>query len=276
MLRDPAWGEETDAVQKEASASAPRPLRSPAPGGALAVAYARAVPDLRDRWRTGFIEATTYDWAVEHEHVAGVFGRLLWGTDTGAFYRDIARLSELLAGTSVLDIPCGGGVAFRGLQPEQKLRYVAADLSPVMLRRARAEAERRRLHWIEFVEADVQALPFAERSFELCITYTGLHCFPDPAAAIVEMARVLRPGGQLRGTSVIRQAGLRQDAVVRLMQAAGLFGPGLTPAELRTSLADAGLVKVEASADGALAYFSARRRAARRTASPSASLRHPE
>ena len=31
-------------------------------------------------------------------------------------------------------------------------------------------------------------------------------------AAIAEMARVLRPGGELRGTSVVRQAGVRQDA----------------------------------------------------------------
>ena len=29
------------------------------------------MPDLRERWRTSFIEATTYDWAVEHEQVAG-------------------------------------------------------------------------------------------------------------------------------------------------------------------------------------------------------------
>ena len=49
------------------------------------------MPDLRERWRTSFIEATTYDWAVEHEHVAGVLGRLIWGMDTSAFYRDIAR-----------------------------------------------------------------------------------------------------------------------------------------------------------------------------------------
>ena len=124
------------------------------------------MPDLRERWRTSFLEATTYDWAVEHEHVAGVLGRLIWGTDTSAFYRDIARLSELPAGTSVLDIPCGGGVAFRGLRPEQELDYVAADLSPVMLRRARAEADRRGIHWIEFAEADVEALPFDDRSFD--------------------------------------------------------------------------------------------------------------
>jgi SAM-dependent methyltransferase len=217
------------------------------------------MPDLRERWRTGFIEASVYDWAVDHEHVASVLGRLIWGTDTSAFYRDIARLADLPSGTSVLDIPCGGGIAFRGLRPEQELRYVAADLSPVMLRRARAQADRRGIHWIEFVEADVEALPFDDRSFELCTTYTGIHCFPDPAAAIAEIARVLRPGGELRGTSLIKRAGPRQDVFVRLMQAGGMFGPGLTLAELESSLAAVGLSDVSAHRDGALVYFSARR-----------------
>lgn len=223
------------------------------------------MPDIRERWRTSLIEATAYDWAVEHEHVAGLLGRLIWGTDTAAFYRDIARLAELPAGTSVLDIPCGGGVAFRGLRPGPELHYVAADLSPVMLRRARAEAERRGIHWIEFVEADVETLPFEDRSFDLVVTYTGLHCFPDPVAAIAEVARVLRPGGELRGTSVIKRTGMRQDAFVRLMQAGGVFGPGRTLPELETSLADAGLVKVSTSRNGALAYFSARRRGGNRS-----------
>ena len=229
------------------------------------------MPDLRERWRTSWLEATAYDSLIEHEHLARVLGRLIWGTDTSAFYRDVARLSELPTGTSVLDIPCGGGVAFRGLRPEQELRYFAADLSPVMLKRARAEADHRRIHWIEFVEADVEALPFEDRSFDLVVTYTGLHCFPDPPAAIAEMARVLRPGGELRGTSVTKRTGLRQDAFVRLMQAGGVFGPGQTLAELETSLADAGLVKVTISRNGALAYFSARRRAGSRagTATPS-------
>jgi hypothetical protein len=76
------------------------------------------------------------------------------------------------------------------------------------------------------------------------------------------MARVLRPGGEVRGTSVIKRAGLRQDAFVRLMQAGGVFGPGQTLAELETSLRDASLVKVKVSRSGALAYFSACRRGA--------------
>lgn len=221
--------------------------------------------DLRERWRTSSIEATAYDWAIEHEHVAGVLARLAWDTDTSVFYRDIARLSELPTATRVLDLPCGGGVAFRGIRPEQELDYVAADVSPVMLRRASAEADRRGIHWIEFVEADVEALPFEARSFDLVVTYAGLHCFPDPQAAIAEMARVLRPGGELRGTSLVRGTGLRQDALVRLLQLGGMFGTGHTLAELETSLAAAGLVKVSTTRNGALVYFSARRRGGNRS-----------
>src|SRR6266436_232477 len=113
------------------------------------------MPDLRERWRTSWLEATAYDSVIEHENLARVLGQLVWGTDTSAFYRDIARLSELPSDARVLDIPCGGGVAFRGLRPEQELDYVGADLSPVMLKRARAEADRRGIHWIEFADADV-------------------------------------------------------------------------------------------------------------------------
>jgi ubiquinone/menaquinone biosynthesis C-methylase UbiE len=216
------------------------------------------MPDLRERWRTGWVEPTVYDSVVENELLAGVLGRVIWGVDLSAFFAEIARLADEPDGTAVLDIPCGGGVAFRGLRPDRRLGYVAADLSPVMLRRARKEADRRGIHWIEFTEADVEALPFEDDAFDLCVSYTGLHCFPDPAAAVVEIARVLGPGGELRGTCVIKGAGFRQDAFVRLAQAAGVFGPSGTVAELESWLAAAGVVDMSVQRDGALAYFSAR------------------
>ena len=169
----------------------------------------------------------------------------IWGIDGRAFYREIARLGSEPEGTAVLDIPCGGGVAFRGLEPGRRLRYVAADLSPVMLGRARAEAERRGLDFIDFREADVERLPFEDGTFDLCVSYTGLHCFPAPAAAIAEMARVVRPGGELRGTAVVKRAGVRQDAFVRLMQVGGVFGPSCTLEQLESWLADAGMVRVQ-------------------------------
>lgn len=94
----------------ELSALRPRPP---------AVAYAPVVPDLRERWRSGWFEATAYDWAIEHERVARGLGQLISGTNTSAFYRDIARLPDLRPGTSVLDIPYGGGVAFAAFEPSR-------------------------------------------------------------------------------------------------------------------------------------------------------------
>jgi hypothetical protein len=70
-----------------------------------------------------------YDSAVEHEHVARVLGRLIWGMDASGFYEDIARLGKEPDDTAILDVPCGGGVAFRGLRAGQHVRYVAADLA---------------------------------------------------------------------------------------------------------------------------------------------------
>ena len=177
----------------------------------------------------------------------GVLGRMIWGTDTAAFYRDIARLTDLPAGTSVLDIPCGGGVAFRGLRPDQELDYVAADLSPVMLRRARAEADRRGIHWIEFVEADVEALPFEDRSFDLVVDLHGPPLLPGPTG------RDRRDGARAApGRRAARHIGDQADGAapgrVRAPHAARWgVRPGQTLAELETSLADAGLVKVSTS-----------------------------
>jgi SAM-dependent methyltransferase len=218
-----------------------------------------AVADVRERWRTGRLHAVGYDAVVERETAARVLGRLLWGLDTPRLYRDIDRLGEMPSGSAILDVPCGGGLAFRGLRPDQDVRYVAADLSAVMLDRARREAAKRGIAGIEFVEADVEALPFEDARFDLCVTYNSIHCFPDPAAALAEMTRVLRPGGRLRGTSAIRGAGWRQDAFVWLNQQVGTFGPGGRLDELEGWLADAGLEDVSLERSGAIAFFEGRR-----------------
>ncbi len=191
--------------------------------------------------------------------MARVFGRAIWGTDTRRLSAEIERLGELEAGTSVLDVPCGGGLAFRGLRPGQEVRYVAGDISPVMLERARAMAQKLGLEMIEFVDADVEALPFEDASFDLVLTYNSLHCFRDPPAALTEMARVLKPGGQLRGTSVVKGAGWRQDAFIKLNKRGGTFGWVASPERLEGWLLDAGLESVQLSQDGGLAFFAGAR-----------------
>lgn len=199
-----------------------------------------------------------YDFGVEREWLARPAGALLWGTDTRLMYDAIRSIGALPTGAAVLDVPCGGGLALRGVRPGQDLRYVAADISPVMLARTRGQAARRGCV-VEVTAADITRLPFGDGEFDLCVCFNGLHCLPDPAAAVREIARCLRPGGLLLGDTVVRGAGFRQDLAVAALRRFGLFGPGGTVAEVEHWLTDAGLRVDRLTRSGAVAHFAATR-----------------
>jgi ubiquinone/menaquinone biosynthesis C-methylase UbiE len=210
--------------------------------------------EVERRWKTRRLVPAVYDFVVEHERLARLGGRLLWGSDVRALYDAIAETGRLPAGSAVLDLPCGGGVAFRGVPRAAGLRYVAADLSAVMLGRARAEAASRALP-ITFVRASAERLPFPAGSFDSCVTYNGLHCFADPAPAVAEMARVLRTGGTLLGSTLVRGTGARQDALLAFFRRTGSFGHVGTVADVRAWLEAAGIERAEVTRGGALAWF---------------------
>lgn len=207
--------------------------------------------------RLGEAVGAAYDFGVERPWLARPVGRLLWGTDVRRLYDTIERLGDLPAGTSVLDVPCGGGVALRGLRPGQGLRYVAVDLSAAMLARTRRRAEG--LADVTLVAADIGRLPFAGGEFDLCVSFNGLHCVPDPAGAVRELARCLAPGGRLVGDLIVRGAGPRQDAALAAFRRAGIFGAGGTLADLRRWLDGAGLRVDRLTRSGAVARFAATR-----------------
>jgi len=212
-----------------------------------------------ERWRTERVMAAMYDAGVKHDRVAMVGAWAMWGADMRRMFADVARLADTPAGTSVLDIPCGGGFAFRGLSPGQPVRYVAADISPYMLQLARREANRRELHdAIEVIEADVTALQFDDASFDLCVTYNGLHCLPDPRAALAELTRVLRPGGTVRGTSCVTGRGPRKDALIAMLRRAGVFGNVPHAGEIETWLKEFGLDVMTLEHSGAVEFFEAK------------------
>lgn len=215
--------------------------------------------NVTERWRTERVFAAIYDTAVERERVARVAGSAMWGTDTRRLFAYIAQASDMPAESSVLDVPCGGGLGFRGLRPGQDLRYVATDISPYMLKRARKEAARRRVEdQIEFVAADIAALEFADASFDVCLTYNGLHCLSDPRAALAELTRVLKPGGTLRGSSCVTGRAMRSDALIAVFRRLKTFGNTPPAGAIETWLAELGFEHVALERSGALELFEAR------------------
>ena len=214
--------------------------------------------DLRDRWKRDRLTAAVYDFGVQAYPVAWAGGLALWGYEINRLWRSVGELAHAPDDSVVLDLPCGGGLAFRALSRGRRLRYVAADLSGTMLERARVQAAERSLDQVTLVRADARALPFADATFDLVTSFNGLHVFPDPAGAVAEFARVLRPGGTLRGTLVVTGERRRSDLIVRAFRLARAFGPTGTAEEVESWLSPY-FTDVELDVTGSIAGFTARR-----------------
>jgi ubiquinone/menaquinone biosynthesis C-methylase UbiE len=156
-----------------------------------------------------------YDFYIERPWLMQTIGRAVWDIDSSILYTSMEPIARAAAGATIVDVPCGGGVAFRALSPAQDVRYLAADLSPKMLRRAERRARARSLNQVELFVADMTELPFADGEVDLFLSYSGLHMVPNPREAVAEMARCLRPGGQLIGTTFFSDASRRARALFK-------------------------------------------------------------
>jgi len=154
-----------------------------------------------------------YDFYIERPWLVSVIGRAVWGIDSSVLYESMAPISRAADGATIADVPSGGGVALRALRPEQDVRYLAMDLSPEMLRRAERRAQKRSLKQVELRVADMTELPLADGEVDLFLSYSGLHMVPSPQRAVDEIARCLKPGGQLIGTSFFSDASRRARAI---------------------------------------------------------------
>ena len=126
---------------------------------------------------------------------------------------DYAELSEALrpaaealadacavsAGQEVLDVAAGDG-NFAIACAREGASVVASDLSPGMVERGRARSERDGYD-IEWVEADVEALPFDDGRFDCAGSVFGAMIAPRPRVVAEELFRVVRPGGTVGMTA---------------------------------------------------------------------------
>jgi SAM-dependent methyltransferase len=108
--------------------------------------------------------------------------------------------------------------------------------------------------------ADVAALPFEDAAFDLVVSFTGLHCFPDPSRAVAELVRVLKPGAVISGSALFEDTGRRYEPMRRAGRLAGLLGPGCTTEDLRRWLVARGCEDVTLEVSGAMGYFRGVRR----------------
>jgi len=112
-----------------------------------------------------------------------------------AWRRAAVRAAELREGQRALDMACGtGDLALLLARATPAAEVVGGDFTPEMLDLAR---ERNRHPKITYVHADALDLPFEDREFDALTIAFGIRNVTDPARALAEFRRVLKPGGRL-------------------------------------------------------------------------------
>ncbi|RUR29354.1 class I SAM-dependent methyltransferase [Legionella qingyii] len=105
----------------------------------------------------------------------------------------LVKFSQLQAGDSVLDVGCGTGVV--AITAARMGAIVSGlDLSPQLLEYADRNKTLAKVD-VDFKQADVEALPYADESFDVVLSQFGHMFAPNAQLAIDEMLRVLKPGG---------------------------------------------------------------------------------
>jgi arsenite methyltransferase len=109
-------------------------------------------------------------------------------------------MGALHLGERVVDVGCGAGIdsliAARMVGSDGGV--VGVDMTPAMLEKARAGAGAMAADNVDFREGYAEALPVADEWADVVISNGVMNLFPDKAAGLREMARVLKPGGRLQ------------------------------------------------------------------------------
>ena len=117
----------------------------------------------------------------------------------GRLIAQISDQADLAPGERVLEVGCGSGALARNLarRTDGKIPIVATDLNPYLLSEARELAVSEGLgEFIDFEEANAEALPFPDAKFDACFSCTVME-EGEADRMIAELARVTKPNGRV-------------------------------------------------------------------------------
>jgi arsenite methyltransferase len=160
-----------------------------------------------------FIFPTGRAWAEDLDYPAELARVPDGAVESFAGVANPFSLGRLEQGERVLDLGSGAGtdslVAVQMVGSEGSVTGI--DMTAEMLEKARAAAMELGADNVEFVEGEVERLPFADGSFDVVISNGVIDLVPDKDAVFSEIHRVLRPGGRIQIADVTIQQPVSEE-----------------------------------------------------------------
>jgi arsenite methyltransferase len=127
----------------------------------------------------------------------------------------------LAAGQTVIDLGSGAGndVFIARSVVGDTGRVIGVDMTPEMIDKARANAERRGLKNVEFRLGDIESLPVDDAAADVVVSNCVLNLVPDKRLAFAEIFRVLKPGGRFCVSDIV----LKGELPAQLREVAELY-----------------------------------------------------
>ena len=145
----------------------------------------------------------------------------------------------------VLDAGCGSGLTACHLAKTIGCKIIGVDINPQMIEKAGLRAQKEGVsHLVEFRQADVYSLPFADNHFHLVIA-ESIAVFLDKVKVYQEFYRVLKPEGRVADLEMVLLAELPVNLRLQMETCFGASTNPLPPEEWLNALTEAGFQDVE-------------------------------
>ena len=183
------------------------------------------------------------------------------GANLGLGCGNPVAIASLREGETVLDLGSGGG--FDAFLAAKKVgltgRVIGVDMTPDMIERARANAERGGYSNVEFRAGEIESLPVDDNSVDVIISNCVINLSTDKGRVFAEAFRVLKPGGRLMVSDTVMTRPLPEEIRKSVAAYIGCVSGALMKDEYLSMLRAAGFVKTEILKDTSIDFAAASR-----------------
>lgn len=169
------------------------------------------------------------------------------GANMGLGCGNPVALASLKPGETVVDLGSGGGFDcfLAAKQVGETGKVIGVDMTPDMLSKARANAEKMQAKNVEFRLGEIEHLPVADNSTDIIMSNCVINLSPDKQKVYRDTFRILKPGGRLAISDIVAIAPLPEEIQQNLELVSACVGGAATIDDTKDMLEKAGFENIK-------------------------------